>query len=74
MLLMFWRIWRHNDNTWKLLVLLLIDMGRGDQVLYIGTENNIIAPYYRRFVGVVTAILPKKSKVKQTNKIWLDKG
>ena len=37
----FLPFWRHSDVTWKLLVLILVDMNRGDQELYIGTKCSI---------------------------------
>ena len=32
--------------TWKLLVLILVDMDRGNQALYIGTKYSIRAPLF----------------------------
>ena len=36
----------HSDVTWKLLVLILVDMDRGDQDLYKGTKNSIVGPLF----------------------------
>ena len=55
-LLPFWRIWRNSDVTWKLLVLIVVDMDKhdkGDQDLYIGTKYSIIAPLLFEIYGGV---------------------
>ena len=43
-LLPLWRIWRHSDVTRTLMVLILVDMNREDQDLYIDTKYCIIWP------------------------------
>ena len=74
------RILRHSDVTRTLLVLILVDMDRGDKDLYKGTKNSIIEPLLFKIyqgrnnnpppVRYVTKKNTKqnKNKRKQTNK------
>ena len=47
----FWRSWRHNDVTLKI-VFILVGMDKGDQDLYISTNSTaLLDSYYRKSVG-----------------------
>ena len=62
------RIWLHSDGTRKLIVLILVDMDRGNQDLYIGTKYSIIRPLSCRIYGgcnPVGKICYKKEKRKK---------
>ena len=51
-LLIFWRLWCHCDVAWKLSVLIMVDIDKGEQ--------NIIGPsFYGKFRGVATDMLQK---------------
>ena len=83
----FGRIWHHYDVVWKLLVLILVDMDRGGQDLYIRIKTALYVSkqHYRALItekpwGIQQPLLVRYvTKNKQTNNkqqktAWLDKG